>query len=122
MITISKELLVEAGYKCWSENPVTEPHIVRKWQKVFTDDIGKKYFINVNESFGWHSYFEDLHNFWPTVQFDVCVNETSYQTISVSLVQWFNESGQYSKLTISEMENYCEHIWSTLGGQYYEKY
>lgn len=124
MITISKQLLESAGYKCWSENPEFEPHIVRKWQKRINDEFGlTKYFIDINETKGWNPQLNngnEFHNFWPSIQFDIEVHGFGLHTIKVSLVQWFNESGQFSKITIEKMEEVCEEIFEKLNGRHYE--
>lgn len=123
MITISKELLEQSGYKCWKEYPEQEPHICRKWQKLFSDERGKKYFININESFGWNPHIEsgdEFHNFWPSVQFNIFVPSFGYHSIEVNLVQWFNESGKYTNIDIEMMEMVVDSIWRDLEGQYYE--
>lgn len=124
MITISKELLVNAGYKCWVEFPANEPHLAAKWQKCIYDTDGSRmYFININESLGWNPHQgggEESHNWWPSIQFDIVV-EDSTQSIEVRLIQWFNESGKWSNLSIETMETYIEHFFTTLNGIHYEK-
>ena len=125
MITISKELLEKAGYKIYNHNVEFEPHIVRKWQKRFDDEIGTKYFINIDETYGWNPHNdkgEEFHNFWPSVQFDIEVPGYGFNSLNIELVQWFNESGQYSHITIEKMEEIVEEIWSKLKGSYYEKF
>lgn len=125
MITISKELLEKAGYKTWKFNQDREPHIVRKWQKRICDETGKKYFINIEETSGWNPHInegEEFHNFWPSVQFNIEVPNFGYQSINIELVQWFNESGRYSRITIEKMEEMIEEIWVNLKGSYYEKF
>jgi hypothetical protein len=127
MITISKQLLEEAGFNCWKENPVEEPHICRKWQKcIYNQDGSKRYFIDINETFGWNRLDgqtdESLHNFWPSIQFDVEIPGSKYEShsIEISLVQWFNESGRYSEITIPVMEQMIEHFFIHLNGKNYE--
>lgn len=120
--TISKSLLTEAGYKCWKEDPTD--HTLRRWQKRILNNEGQtKYFINVDETRGWANpnlpVEESDHNFWPDMQFEVDVNGKS-PSIQISLVQWFNESGQWSGITIQQMEAYCESVWSRLNGKMYE--
>lgn len=125
MITISKELLEKSGYKCWKEieNPNNSDGVVRRWQKRFTDVIGIKYAIDINETMGWQPNNTNpaLNNFWPSVQFYIDVAGKS-QSINIELVQWFNESGQWSEITIEKMEEVVEDIWLRLKGEYYEKY
>lgn len=119
--TISKSLLTEAGYKCWKQDPTD--HTLRRWQKRILNDQGQtKYFVNVNETHGWRCPTptdESDHNFWPEMQFEVDLDGKS-PSIQISLVQWFNESGQWSGITIAKMEEYCEQVWKSLNGKMYE--
>lgn len=119
LMTISKELLLAAGYKCWKENPINEPHTIRKWQKcVYSEDgHSKKYYIDIDETLGWNPTSDD-HNFWPSVQFDIPIGDT-YHNIKIELVQWFNESGKYSGLTIGQMEQEIESMFVKLNGKNY---
>ncbi len=55
-ITISKEILEANGYNCWSKSGdrTCPEHLNGQWQKRIVDENRKtKYFININESFGW---------------------------------------------------------------------
>jgi len=122
MITISKELLTEAGYDCWSQNPPQEPHICRKWQKcVYNEDGTKRYFINIDETFGWNPPSqESSNNFWPAIGFKVEVPNFEPQYLNIELVQWFNESGKYSGITIPVMEQMIETFFTQLNGKDYD--
>ena len=120
MVTISRSILESNGYKCWKEYP--EPHIVAQYQKCISDDLGKKYFININETTGWNPALSNdvsKHNFWPSVQFNININD-SFHSINIQLVQWFNESGKYSNISIKQMEDKIEEIFISLNGQHYD--
>lgn len=58
-------------------------------------------------------------SYWPFIQFNIPVKD-SFQSIKIELVQWLNEAGKYSQLTIKDIEDACESIWKALNGQYYE--
>ena len=114
--TISKDLLLLNGYKCWNENPEGG-----EWQKCIKDAAGgKKYFINIKERLGFNGEV-NMRNWWPSIQFDVEIDVNTTQNIEVSLVQWFNNSGEWSGVTIEQMEEFCQSVWTRLDGQYYEK-
>ena len=115
-ITISSKLLEEAGYKDWN-NPNKDSITANNWQKCLKDDKGKKYFINIKETIGWNgeNNSESEHNWWSSIQL-----ETDKGSVEFSLVQWFNESGQYSGNTIQNMEDYFEQIWNFHHCPYYE--
>lgn len=121
--TITPAQLELAGYKMWKPNHADSESIVGNWQKrVFDVDGRTKYFINIKETFGWgdpNLATQEIHNFWPSIQFSVMVNDTD-RSIEISLIQWFNESGQWSGITIEDMEFEIEEFWSKLGGLYYD--
>ena len=125
-ITISAQLLTEHGYKCWSKSGDRScpGHLNGQWQKRITDESGQtKYFININESFGWNpyeQYGERFHNWWPSIQFNIDVPGFGFQSIEISLVQWFNESGQYSQITVPVMEEMIESFFQKLDGKKYD--
>jgi len=113
-MTISETILLNFGYNCWKTEE-TRKH----WQKRFDDESGVKYFINIIQSKDWNEGMED--NYWPSIQFDIPVKDL-FQNVSVELVQWLNEAGKYSNLTVQDIEDACESIWKRLDGQYYEKW
>lgn len=88
--TISQQLLLDAGYSMWSEN---------HFQKRVRNESGDtKYFINIEQSSGFNN---QMPMFTPSIQFDVRVGHAQ-QSIEITLVQWFNDSGLHSQITISE--------------------
>lgn len=105
--TISQELLIAAGYTMWSKN---------QFQKRVRDDSGStKYFINIEQSAGFHN---QMPMFTPSIQFDVWVGDVQ-ESIKITLVQWFNDSGSHSQITISEMEVELDKYWTRLEGLKY---
>lgn len=120
-MTISAEKLIASGYHLWSTNP--DEHTIGRYQKRILDgDSRTKYFININETSGWNPHINtgiEFHNFWPSIQFQILVADT-FQSIEIRCIQWFNESGKYSGITIEQMEEYLDEVWHRLGGVYYE--
>ena len=125
-ITISAELLAEHGYNRWSKSGDRScpEHLNSQWQKRISDEYGKtKYFIDINESFGWNpkeNSGERFHNWWPSIQFNVEVPNLGFHSVQISLVQWFNESGQYSQITIPIMEEMIESFFQKMDGKNYD--
>jgi len=120
-ITISPTKLLAAGYKFfkhYSDEVTTRA----TWQKQIEDERGIKYFINIVRTDGFlvgdtepcGSCF-----WWPSVQFRIPVDD-GFQVIYVELVQWLNNSGQDTGLTIEMVEQQLDAIWTRLSGQYYE--
>lgn len=125
-ITISKEILETHGYNRWTKaGDVSCPeHLNGKWQKAIRDDDGnKRYFINIDESFGWNpreKNGEQFHNWWPSIQFEIEVPGFGFNSIEISFVQWLNESGQYSGITVQTVEEMAEDFFTKLHGKNYE--
>lgn len=118
--TISAIKLIEAGYRDTMDRE-NNPWFIRTWHKQIKDDRGIKYNIIVRETLGFNSTTEDekSRNWWPRVQFEVPIKD-QYQALNIELVQWLNESGLYSNLTIADIEEYVDGIWVALGARYYE--
>ena len=120
-MTISTEKLIASGYNRWSTTP--NEYTIAQYQKRVLDRDGRtKYFINIRETGGWE-WQDDagtvFNNYWPSIQFQVKIGDT-FQSIEVNCVQWFNESGKYSGITIEQMEEYLDSVWVRLNGEFYE--
>lgn len=103
--TISHELLIENGYRNYAAG---------EYQKKVIDDNNKvKYFINIQQLL-----LGGMYLWWPSVQFDILENN---QSISISLIQWLNDSGRYTGITLAEVEEYIENVWVKLNGKYYDE-
>lgn len=120
-MTISSEKLIAAGYTRWKFTP--DEYTFAQHQKRVTDQDGRtKYFINIDETKGWNptvNSTDEFHNFWPSIQFQIKIADT-FQSIDVRCIQWFNESGKYSGITIEQMEEYLDSVWGRLNGEFYE--
>ena len=49
MIKINHEYIISRGYKSYSPTHFHNEYIIQCFQKCFDDDIGKKYFIDINQ-------------------------------------------------------------------------
>lgn len=120
-ITISPIKLLDAGYKFFKQYS-DEVSTRATWQKQIEDERGIKYFINIVRTDGFlvgDTEPCDSCFWWPSVQFRIPVGD-GFQTIYVELVQWLNNSGQHTGLTIEMIEQQLHEIWTKLSGQYYE--
>lgn len=122
-MTISPEILTDSGYKLYTGSFDFEPPFkLGLWQKKFADERGIKYFLNIKQTKGF--YDTDTHvsmNWWPHIQFEILVKDRP-QAVNIEFVQWLNDSGKYSKLTITDIEEYANNIWLSLNGLYYETF
>jgi len=119
-ITISGDLLLKHGYRI-SDEPLRVLEEAR-WQKAVVDEYNDvKYFINITEGHAWDpkEKSKEKHNWWPSVTFDIPVPGKGRQTVKIDLVQWFNESGSHSQITIEEMETMIEQFFTSLNGLLY---
>lgn len=102
-VTISKELLLTAGYKQYEKSKLDHDSITECFQKKIRGD----YFINVNH------WFHSNHALMDSWQFKVQFHTLKGGAVNVELVQWFNNSGTYSGKTIQDAEDFFEKIWQT---------
>ena len=126
MITISKDLLLENGYKTYENNFLDKNYYCNSYQKRFKDERGNtKYFINIDESLGFNKpgsvYDESDHNWWPSLNIDMpSLDGENERHLKIELIQWFNNSGQFSKISIEEMEYFAEFIFHALDSKTYD--
>lgn len=124
MITISNEILRENGYHTYTQNGYDPNYYLNFYQKRFLDDRGNtKYFINIKETSGFDPDVDDEknHNWWPTLNLNLLsLDGEDERFFSIDLVQWFNNSGQYSEINIGEMEMWCEYLFHSLDCLYYK--
>lgn len=107
---INKENLIKAGYSEFqSVLNGNNDFYLYSYQKKVLDEIGVKYFINLN-FFDMTEINEKLGiQFSSEVQFNL-QNEFT-----------FDVHGHYNKeLTISELEMFYENIWKNMNCKYYE--
>ena len=104
--------LIDAGYKRWEPAPYEKENCVTDlFQKCITDDVGKKYFINVKRwDFSIYSGRpEDSNRFEATVQFD----RKDDITINLDIL---------NPKSVEEVEKVYAEAWETGVYKYYEKW
>ena len=121
MITITEDLLIEKGYRKF--NPTFEgSSVLANFQKKVYDGSNTAYFINIKKCIGFNYDDPTSFTWWPEIQFEVNVPNKGHHSISIELVQWLNNSGKHSKITIDEIEDFCNYLFYTLDGKFYESY
>lgn len=108
---MTKEELVNAGYKRYSPSPIDNECVTDLYQKCITDDIGKKYYINVKRwDFSIHGRKNETIGYETDVQFRV--KNTGEYTDIVCLDGW----------SLEDIEKYYSDLWYTGMFRYYDKW
>lgn len=108
--TVTKEILLKHGYKEYEPCRIDSPQVVGRYQKTFSDDCGRKYYINVTES--------DLSDL---------LGETDYYRFSFD-VQFHKDNRAVNIVlfgndwTVEEAENMIESMWTNQHMDYYERW
>lgn len=108
---MTKQELIDAGYNRFEPAPIDNECITDLFQKCVTDDVGKKYFINVKRwDFSIHGQRNDPIGYETEVQFRH-ISNGEYTDI-VCLDGW----------SIKDTEKYFADLWNTGMFRYYEKW
>ena len=118
--------LIELGYKTFNSNYEKRKYpnsYVKSYQKRIADDLGKKYFITLHET-----YEEDINkkynrsrsNFETDCQFYIEIDKNKEETFDVNY--FISNNPDYVQTYIEEMEVFFENLWTKLGCRYYEKW
>lgn len=108
---MNDEMIIAKGYKeCGAS--LLNKSIIQIFQKRFDDDIGKKYFIDINK-WSWKEFGrEELPDY--TYEFEI-------QLYSKDLHEPLNLNF-FSGWDIDKVERYVESIWNNGMFDYYEKW
>lgn len=111
------EYLLERGYKEYKPTPVLDNEsIVKKFQKRFDDDFGKKYFIDVAK---WS------HDYVPVSRRDKWWTPFSY-TYHLYVSMFEEEKPIYLEFgtswTLEEVEKFAEDFFNKMEPNYYESW
>lgn len=107
---INKEILLAAGYKRYEPNPIINEYATDIYQKLFSDNRGKKYFITFYYLPSYASVVPEAY------EVDVQINEDHVTGCSLNFKLW-NLNGA----TLQQIEEKFERLWSAAGSNYYEK-
>jgi len=108
---------IAAGYKRFelNESPLNKSADFGL-QKLFRDDIGKRYYITVYvydrtryPGYPWHDAIPEPYGFMPTAQFHI-KEESAFFNVEMN-----------GKIDIAEMEVWFEGLWNLFGKPYYRK-
>ena len=107
---INKEILLASGYKRHDPNPIINEYATDIYQKPFSDERGKKYFITF-------SYLPPYAGVIPEVyEADMTINEDHVTGCSINFKLW-----NMNNATLQQIEEKFERIWLAAGSNYYEK-
>lgn len=103
--------IINAGYKEFEPSPFHNKGVSKCFQKRFDDDVGKKYFIDINKwEFPPHPYTKDPI---PTsYEFEAFLGKDDNP---IQLVL-------YSGWDMDKAENFIEEVWKKMGLDYYERW
>ena len=107
---INKEILLASGYKRYDPNPIINEYATDIYQKPFSDERGKKYFITF-------SYLPPYAGVIPEVyEADMTINEDHVTGCSINFKLW-----NMNNASLQQIEEKFERIWLAAGSNYYEK-
>lgn len=105
---ITKEILLSSGYKRFQPNPTLSPYATDSYQKLVSNEKGKKYFINFD--------YLPADDVIPEAFEASLYTEHSITDCSVSFKIW-----NTANATLEQIEELLERLWSAAGSNYYEK-
>ena len=112
------EYLLERGYKEYPPNPVLDNEsIVKKFQKRFDDDFGKKYFIDVAK---WsHDYVPVWRRdkWWTPFSYAYHLYVSMFEEEEKPIYLEFGTSW-----TLEEVEKFAEDFFNKMEPNYYESW
>ena len=110
---ITDEKILQAGYVEYTPPPINNEYVTKFFQKCFSDDMGKKYYIDIKRwDFPPHPYTSDPI---PTsYEFEVQFNTEDDRVMDLTLFSrgW----------TIENAEEFVEEMWQKMNLRYYEKW
>lgn len=103
--------IIDKGYKEFKPDPIHYKGIMKCFQKRFDDDIGKKYFININK--------------WDWTDYDIMPQDCTYEFE----VQLYSK-GKHNPINlkffngwdIDSVEEHMNNIWNSNIYDYYEEW
>lgn len=108
---MTREELINAGYNRYDPAPISNECITDLYQKCVKDDIGKKYYINVNR--------------W---DFTPCGQKNNPIGYECNVQFRHKKTGEYTDIvcldgwSVADMEKYYADLWYTGMFRYYEKW
>lgn len=103
--------LIKKGYKEYPKGVFAPYGVIRFFQKRFDDDIGKKYFINVNE---WDIGFPNGKGIMNGYSYEVQLySKNAHAAIDLTF---------HSEWDIDEVEKYVDELFSNGKFDYYEEF
>lgn len=106
---INKEILLASGYKRYEPNSIINEYATDIYQKLISDERGKKYFITF-------SYLPAYAVAPEAYEADMQINEDHVTGCTINVRLWNTNNA-----TLQQIEEKFERIWLAAGSNYYEK-
>lgn len=105
---ITHEYLMSKGYREYK--PISIDHCDKRYQKRFDDEVGKKYYIDI-EMYDFSKYGKTNN----PIQYQPEINLNQENGIGSIRITFWNDD-------IDEIEKWCENYWQSGDWDYYEKW
>jgi len=108
---ITKEELLEAGYREYPPCRITQQYAQAAYQKCFRDNDAKHYFINF--AYYEHSHCGELHKAWSVdTQFNLASNDVAFNVV------YLCENDN----TLEEVETFFKNVYERMECRPYETF
>jgi len=111
---MTDEYLIKHGYKKHSPALLDLPNVLARFQKFFTDNDGKKYFINVIKWENEPITPSNQDNFWEPISYYYEVHLTMFEKAKSINLNFFSD------WTLEEVEEFMEKMFNSMQPNYYE--
>lgn len=113
---MTDEYLLEHGYKQYEPTPFDNKSVVAKFQKQFSDEFGKKYFIIVLKWSNNHVPENRRDKWWKPFTYCYEVQITMFGEQKTINLEFFSD------WTVEEVEKFMEDFFTKMKPNYYELY
>ena len=113
---MTDEYLLEHGYKQYKPTPFDNKSVVAKFQKQFSDDFGKKYFIIVSKWSHNHVPENRRDKWWKPFTYCYEVQISMFDEQKTINMEFFSD------WTVREVEKFMEDFFNKMKPNYYELY
>lgn len=113
---MTDEYLLERGYKPYDTTQFYNYNVVKRFQKRFDDDFGKKYFINILK---WsNDYVPNSHRsvWWKPFDYTYEIQVTMHEEENALNFEFF------SGWTLERVEKFMEDFFEKMKPNYYESW
>lgn len=113
---MTDEHLLEHGYKQYKPTPFDNKSVVAKFQKQFSDEFGKKYFITVSKWSHNHVPENRRDKWWEPFTYCYEVQISMFDEQKTINLEFFSD------WALEEVEKFMEDFFGKMKPNYYELY